>query len=119
MRIVNRETGGVIPDVARMDTPLKRFMGLRFREPGRAFFTLPRPARVRIDMLFVRGPIDIAFLDAEKTVQEIHGAHPVTTRPATWRTYRPNEPVSYVLEVERGLLAEHGFAPGHTVTAHD
>lgn len=119
MRVVNEATDAVIPDVRHMDTALKRFLGLRFRAPGRAFFSFPRDTTARFDMLFVRGPIDVAFCDSDMVVRELHGAHPVTLAPETWRTYAPDEPYRYVLETEKGLLTDRGFAPGQQLRVHD
>lgn len=112
MRIVNEAAGTVIPDVEPMTTPLRRVLGLRFRQDSRAFFSFRRPTRAPIDMLLVPSPLDIAFLDADMNVLEIHGAHPVTLNPDTWRLYRPDEPYRYVLEAEAGLLHHLGFAAG-------
>lgn len=115
MRIVNEDTDDVIPRVRRCDTFLSRCMGLRFRTPGRAYLAFSRDTRAAIDMLFVRGPIDIAFLDRDHEIIEIHGAPPVTMDPHTWRMYRPDEPYRAALEVEKGLLKERGWAAGHTL----
>lgn len=119
MRIRNEATGTVIPDVEHKESLLEKGMGLRFREPGRAFFSFDQPTRQPFDMLFVRGPLDIAFLDDDMEIMEIHGAFPVTLHPLTWRTYRPNDPYRYVLEVEQGLLPAHGFEAGHTLDVLD
>ncbi|MDY6768619.1 MAG: DUF192 domain-containing protein [Candidatus Nanohaloarchaea archaeon] len=119
MRILNRETGTVISDVEHKTGPLQKFLGLRFRSDGRALFSFDRPTRAPIDMVFVPQPLDIAFLDDEMNVMEIHGAHPVTFNPDTWRSYRPDEPYTYALEVEAGLLPYLGFDTGHRLKKLD
>lgn len=119
MRILNQDTGTIIPAVEHKETLLEKGIGLRFRESGRAFFSFDAPTRQPFDMLFVRGPLDIAFLDKEMRIMEIHGAFPVTLHPITWRTYRPNEPYQYVLETEQEMLLEQGFEEGHTLDVLD
>lgn len=115
MRVQNTETGTVIPGIERKDGMLEKVIGLRFRREGRALFTFSRPTTAAIDMVFVPVPLDIAFLDGYMEIMEIHGAFPVTLHPATWRLYRPQEPYRYVLEVEKGLLAENGFDEGDRI----
>ncbi len=115
MRVLNRDTGSVIPEVEHKSSPLQKFMGLRFRKAGRAFFSFNRPTRAAIDMALVRGPLDIAFINEDMEIMEIHGAFPLTHHPATWRLYRPENPYRYVLEVEKELLQEREFKEGHQV----
>jgi len=119
MRIRNEETGAMIPEVERRDGVLGKMLGLRFRRDGRVLFTFSRPTSAAIDMVFVPVPLDIAFLDADMEIMEIHGALPVTLHPVTWRLYRPDTPYRYVLEVEKGLLERNGFEEGHKVDVID
>ncbi len=119
MRILNRETDTVIPNVEHMTSTFQKFMGLRFRREGRAFFSFPRQTRAALDMLFVRTPLDIAFINADMEVMEIHGAFPLTLHPTTWRLYRPQKPYRYALEVEQGLLQEQDYTEGDTLTVLD
>ncbi len=113
MRVLNTEADTVIPDVEPKTGVVEKMVGLRLQREGRALFSFSRPTRSAIDMFLVPQPLDIAFLDEDLTVMEIHGAHPVTANPATWRTYRPEEPYRYALEVEAGLLPSRGFDTGH------
>lgn len=119
MRVLNTTNGTVIPDIEHRESIVEKWMGLRFQADGRAFFSFSRPTRGAIDMLFVRTPLDIAFLDAEMRIMEIHGAFPVTLHPVTWRLYRPQDSYRYVLEVEKGLLREKGFAEGHVLETRE
>lgn len=119
MRVVNRDADTVIANVERKDSMVQKFMGLRFRTEGRAFFSFRRPTRAAIDMAFVRCSLDIAFLNEDMEILEIHGAFPLTLEPATWRVYRPSEPYKYALEVEKELLQEKGFEEGHTLDVLD
>lgn len=114
MRVHNRDADHVVAGVERMASPLRKFLGLRFRRDGRAYFPFSRPRRVRLDMLFVPRPLDIAFI-RDGAVQELRGALPVTTRPSTWRTYAPRQPCDAVLEVEHGLFEEQGWEEGDSV----
>ncbi len=116
LRILNRDTGTVIPGVEHKSTIFQKAMGLRFRKAGRAFFSFHEPTRAAIDMALVRGPLDIAFIDKDMEIIEVHGAFPLTYHPATWRLYRPEQPYRYVLEVEKNLLQDRGFAEGHRVS---
>ncbi|MCJ7479156.1 MAG: DUF192 domain-containing protein [Candidatus Nanohaloarchaeota archaeon QJJ-7] len=118
MRVFNRDTGSVIPEVRRMESQFQKFLGLRFRE-GRALFSFDRPTRAPLDMVFVPQPLDIAFLDEDMEVMEVHGAHPVTINPETWKFYSSEEPYSHVLEVEAGLLPHLGFDIGHSLELMD
>lgn len=113
MRVLNQDNGKVIAEVEHMRNPLQKFLGLRFRKEGRALFSFSRPTRAPVDMFLVPRPLDIAFLDEDMEVMEIHGAHPVNLNPDTWRYYRPDEPYSYALEVEAGLLPYMDFDEGH------
>lgn len=113
MRVLNPDADTVIPDVDPKTGQMEKFVGLRLQQDGRALFSFSRPTRAPIDMLLVPRPLDIAFLDSEMRVMEIHGAHPVTADPATWRLYRPEHPYRYALEVEAGLLPSLGFDTGH------
>lgn len=119
MRIVNKDTGTIIPNVQHHESLLGKMWGLRFRQEGRAWFSFSRPVREPFDMLFVRGPLDMAFVNEEMEIMEIHGAFPVTLHPVTWRTYRPEQPYKHVLEVEKELLIDLGFEEGHTLTVLD
>ncbi|MFB6076677.1 MAG: DUF192 domain-containing protein [Candidatus Nanohaloarchaea archaeon] len=119
MRVLNRDTGTVIPDVEVKESVWEKFVGLRFRSEGRAFFRFDRDVYAPFDMMFVRTPLDIAFLDDEMQVMEIHGAYPLTPDPYTWRLYRPDDPYRYVLETEQGMLVDHGYEPGHELAVLD
>lgn len=119
MRVLNTDADAVIPHVEHKTGVIEKAMGLRFRTDGRAFFSFARPTRAAIDMLFVRTPLDIAFLDEDMQVMEIHGAFPVSLHPVTWRLYRPQDPYQYVLEVEQGLLQEKGFAEGDVLDVQE
>lgn len=94
----------IIDDVRVKQSILQKVVGLRFVASGRAWFPFKRETQAAIDMVGMRFPLDIAFLAADGTVQEIVEAEPFSLNPATWRTYQPEEPFNSVLEVEQGLL---------------
>ncbi len=118
MRVVDRETGNVISEIEHQAGWLQKLLGLRFRR-GRALLSFDRPTRAPVDMFLVPAPLDLAFLDADMNVLEVHGAHPVTLNPDTWRSYRPDTPYQHVLEVEAGLLPHLGVEPGHRLAVVD
>lgn len=60
------------------------------------------------DMKF---PIDIVWLDANKTIVAITPSLAIETYP---QTFSPPSPVRYVLEVNSGLSALNGWLPGDT-----
>lgn len=94
----------IIDDVRVKRSILQKMLGLRFVASGRAWFPFNQETRAPIDMVGMRFPLDVAFLDDEGRVQEIVEAEPVSLHPGTWKTYRPRKPFRSVLEVERGLF---------------
>lgn len=113
MRVLNKDTGAVVPGVEHKESLFEKMMGLRFRREGRAFFSFDQPTREPFDMAFVLGPLDIAFLNEDMEVMEVHGALPLSPNPVSWRLYRPDEPYQYVLETEHRLMPYLGFEEGH------
>jgi uncharacterized membrane protein (UPF0127 family) len=96
------------------DTPWKRAVGLMFRkEPSSLLIEFDREARHAIWMLFMRFPIDLIFLDSEKTVVTIYeNIEPLSLDPRTWKIYRPKKRAKYALEVEAGWVKEKSVSPG-------
>lgn len=89
------------------DNVLSKFTGFRFCSEGKMLFQFPRDTRAAIDMMFVRKPLYLYFLDADKKVIEVQKADPWTLNPFTWKVYRPEKPYRYLLEsFERLELSE-------------
>ncbi len=60
----------------------------------------------------MRFPLDIIFAKADGTIVTIHP----NVAPATYpESFRPSEPVRYVLEVSAGFVAAHGIAEGQKI----
>jgi len=89
-------------DVA--DSFFSRFKGLMMVKSLKRGLILKLPSqRSRrasgIHMFFMRIPLDIIFTDSEKKVVD-----KVTLDP--WATYTPIAPAKYIIELEKGKLAE-------------
>ncbi|MBI4020231.1 MAG: DUF192 domain-containing protein [Candidatus Aenigmarchaeota archaeon] len=101
MKIRNLTTGKIIAEDADLaDTYWKRIKGLMFRQTGSMLFTFKKPGFYGIWMLFMRFPLYIIFLDSQMRVIDIaENARPVSLNPKTWRTYYPEKPAKYILEI--------------------
>lgn len=112
MKVVNQE-GSSIGELESLQTFLGKSKGLMFKKEGRALLEFSYDNRHPIWMLFMRFPIDIAFIDQEKSIINIkRDVKPLGFNPSTWRVYQPEKPCRYVLEVEAGLLDEKEFKAG-------
>lgn len=61
-----------------------------------------------IHMFFMRIPLDVIFLDAQKKVVD-----QVNLKP--WQVYTPKKPARYVLELEEGLIISSGTEIGDEI----
>lgn len=80
------------------DTFLSKFLGFRFRSNGKMLFPFSRNTRALIDMMFVREPLFLYFLDSDKKVIAVQKAKPLGFKPDTWKLYRSEDPYRYLLE---------------------
>lgn len=80
------------------DTVVSKFMGFRFRSEGKILFCFPRDTHALIDMMLVRKPLYLYFMDSNKQVIEVQKADPWSLNPKTWKFHRPDEPYRYLLE---------------------
>jgi uncharacterized membrane protein (UPF0127 family) len=108
-------------DVA--DTPAKRAQGLMHvaqmpRMTG-MLFVYDRPEPVRFWMKNTLIPLDMIFADETGTVQRIHA----NAIPQDLTPIPGGDAIQYVLEINGGLAADFGFAPGdvmrHPAIAQD
>jgi uncharacterized protein len=83
-------------DVA--DTPWKKMIGLSFSRKKNMLFTMAFESRWSFWMFGVRYPLDIVFIDKDKTVVDVKHADPLSFDPRTWRTYTPSKAAKYVFE---------------------
>jgi len=104
---------GLLADIA--DTPEKKSLGLGVRESmdeGEAMlFPFDIEARQSFWMHGMKFPIDIIWLDSDKTVVHIeHSLQPCT--PLDCPSYNPEEEARYVLETVAGFSERHGVTEG-------
>lgn len=104
---------GLLTDIA--DTPEKKSLGLGVRESmgeGEAMlFPFEVEGRHSFWMHGMKFPIDIIWLDSDKTVVHIeHSLQPCT--PLDCPSYQPDEDAKYVLETVAGFSERHDIADG-------
>jgi hypothetical protein len=102
--IVNKTKGSNLGNADVADTFFSRFKGLMLVKNLERGLILKLPSdRSRrasgIHMFFMRIPLDIVFADSEKKVVDTVILDP-------WTTYTPVAPARYVIELEKGKLAE-------------
>lgn len=100
--IVNKTKGTTLGYADMADSFLSRFRGLMLKKNLERGLILKLPGgRSRrasgIHMFFMRIPLDIIFLDSQKRVVDAVSIDP-------WKTYTPQAPASYVIEMGRGVI---------------
>ena len=79
--------------------------GLSGKKSGRLLLRFSKPGLHSIWMPFMHFSLDLAFLSgAGKIITVLRGIPPISHLPSTWKTYSPENPCSFILEVESGLL---------------
>lgn len=104
---------GLLADIA--DTQEKKSLGLGVRdsmEEGEAMlFLFENEAKHSFWMHGMKFPIDIIWLDSDKTVVHIeHSLQPCT--PLDCPSYQPDKDSLYVLETVAGFSKKHGITEG-------
>ena len=98
------------------DTPAARETGLMYRERvpknGGMLFAFNSSFRLSFWMKDTKVPLDIAFIDDDMVVREIHEMAPMSTR-STAASFA----CRYALEANAGWFAEHGVVPRSVLTA--
>jgi uncharacterized membrane protein (UPF0127 family) len=97
-------------DVEVADSVLKRALGLSFRKKGKMLFRFPRDVRAPIDMMLMRDPLYLYFMNSEKEVIHVEKAEPWYRLPRKL-FYRPEEKYRYLLESFDNLGIEEGDRP--------
>lgn len=96
-------------------TPQQRQQGLMWRQAldpdWGMLFLFPGLSGGGFWMRNTYVPLDIAYIGADGTVQEIRAA-----KPLDLTTLTPERPYRYVLEVNQGWFEEHGLGVGSKVT---
>ena len=72
-----------------------------FRRKGNAFLEFPKEGNYKIWMLFVFYPLDLIFINKNKTVVNIiKNTRPITLNPKTWKLYNSRNKFKYLLELD-------------------
>lgn len=74
-------------------------------------FAFPEPGLHRFWMKNTFLPLDIAWLDNEGAVLDVHRMQP---RDESW--HQPKVPASYAVEMRAGTFAAYGVGPGSRLT---
>lgn len=96
--------GGQRIQVEVSDSFLKQILGLRFRRSGAMLFPFSKPVKKDVDMMFVRLPLHLYFLNGDGVVVETGTARP-------WTFYTPSTEYRLLLESFNAL----DIAPGDRV----
>jgi uncharacterized protein len=106
--------------------PEQKSMGLMERrrlaeDAGMLFvYDSTQPPDAGFWMYRTRIPLDIAFADSAGVIRSIRAMVPCTTEVAFGcRTYTPDVPYRYALEVNAGYFAQHGVVVGNTLLLTD
>ena len=102
--IVNKTKGTNLGNADIADSFFSRFKGLMMvKNLARGLILKIPSGRGRrasgIHMFFMRIPLDVVFADSDMKIVDL-----VTLDP--WTTYTPVAPARYVIELEKGKLAE-------------
>jgi len=108
--LLNKSKGIDLGKIDLADSFLSRFMGLMFRKDPEKGLILKLPSsRSRrgsaIHMFFMRFPLDIIFLDADKKIVDM-----VSIKP--WKTYTPKAPSKYVIELKEDSINKYKLEIG-------
>ena len=120
MRILNKTKKNIVcEDTETARNFFTKSLGLMFRKsmPENKGFLMEFSSEGKdiysIWMLFMRFPIDIIFIDSGKRVTDVvRNAPPVSLNPATWKVYRPSEPVRWILEMKAGSAERKKISRG-------
>lgn len=109
----NTRTGEIIAqEVGVASSFLSRLRGLMFSMPKDLVLVSPYKGinSSSIHMAFMKYSIDAVWLDENKKVISIRKNIPplCLLKPSTWKTYGPDKPAKYVLELGRSRLKTEG-----------
>ena len=106
--VVEVEINEEVFEVELADSLLRKSWGLSMRSSGKMLFVFGFESRPAIDMMLVKEPLYLYFLDGEKKVVDVQYAEPWGLDPRTWRVYRPDSSCDYLLESFEDLGLEEG-----------
>lgn len=109
--LVKESSGEVIAEELEIaDSFWSRLCGLMFRrsfsEGEAIIFDLPKPRHFGIHTFFVFFSIDLVYLDSELKIVEVE------EELSSWRTYKPKDRVSFLVELPGGTVARLGLDVG-------
>ena len=102
--LINKSKNKSLGNVEFADSFFSRFRGLMLKKDIKSGLVLKIPAGrgkrgSAIHMFFMRIPLDIIFADADLKVVDMVSLDP-------WKTYTPQHPARFVVELQKGLLKE-------------
>jgi uncharacterized protein len=102
--LINKSKNKSLGNVEFADSFFSRFRGLMLKKDIKSGLILKIPAGrgkrgSAIHMFFMRIPLDIIFADADLKVVDMVSLDP-------WKTYTPQHPARFVVELQKGLLKE-------------
>jgi len=103
MKVLNRSRGFAISESCEVaDSFFSRFRGLMLSGPKDLVLVSPREdiASSAIHMLFMRFPIDVAWLNSKMVVVDIRKK----LSPNSLGIFKPNKPAKFVIELRTGKL---------------
>ena len=108
--LLNITKGTNLGQLELADSFMSRFLGLMFRNNLERGLILKLPSsRSRrgsaIHMFFMKFPLDIIFVDADKKIVDMVSIEP-------WKTYTPKAPAKYVIEMEKGRINDFNLEIG-------
>jgi uncharacterized protein len=109
MALIKSDGTVVSKGVEHANTFFKKLVGVMFRKSleGALIFDMGHEAYDGIHMLFVRVPIDVIFLDPEKTVIDLK----TFLRPWTGTAF-PRSRFRYVIELPAGTVEKTAIKAG-------
>ncbi len=113
---ITKDDGSIVAlEVERADTILKQVIGLMFRksvpESYAMLFTMKHDNRDGMHMLFMRFPIDIAFLDKDKRIIDIRQ----NLKPWTGLAFS-HKPFRYAIELPAGAATRASLKLGERLS---
>ena len=111
--VINKSKKSTLGPVDMADSFISRFQGLMLKKSLKKGMISKIPVGrgkmgSAIHMFFMRIPLDVIFLDNEKTVLD-----QVTRKP--WQTYTPKKAARYVVELKEGNLISSETEIGDTL----
>lgn len=94
-------------EVELADSAFKKALGLSFRKDGKMLFRFSRDTKTFIDMMLMRKPLHLYFMDSEREIIHVQRAEPWYRLPGKY-LHRPEHKYRYLLESFEDLGLEEG-----------